>query len=524
MKKPKILFCSSEVSPYSKTGGLADVAGVLPQALQELGCDVRIFTPLYRCVRDRVDSLDLLSQNIPIPVGIHNYHVHLRESRTASGIPLYFLEKDEFFDRTHLYGTPVRGDYEDNAERFVAFCRAVYPLCTELDWYPEIFHLHDWQAALVSAYLAGERHNNPNLTSSGTVFTIHNLAYQGVFPGDHFSLTGLPPGMMSIQGMEFWGNCNFLKAGLVYSDFLTTVSSQYSKEIQRPEYGSGLDGVLRERSRTLAGIINGVDYNVWNPETDPMIPANFNAGDLSGKRTCKEALISELGLPRERIDMPLFGMIGRLDEQKGFDLVSEIIEDLMELPISLVILGVGDAKIEEGLLKTAGLYPDKLRVLLQFDEQLAHRIEAGADIFLMPSRFEPCGLNQLYSLRYGTIPVVHATGGLYDSVDDVHKNPDSGTGFKFYAYKASGFFAAIRLALEFHENKDKWLALQLRAFAQDFSWNRSAQEYLKIYRRIIAARSSSGSEIKKQSAAGGSRIYRSPLPRRKRQSSSTSSK
>ncbi len=488
MKNLRILFCSSEVSPYAKTGGLADVAGALPPALQQLGCDVRIFMPLHRVVREKVDSLSPVAEKIPIPVGIHNYHVHLWESRTSSGIPIYFMEKEEFFDRAHLYGTPLRGDYEDNAERFITFCRAVFPLCSKLGWHPDIFHIHDWQTALVAAYLDAERHNNPNFAHSGTVFTIHNLAYQGVFPAGHFSLTGLPAEALSIQGLEFWGKCNFLKGGLVFGDFLTTVSPRYSEEIQQPQFGAGLEGVLKERSRSLAGILNGVDYTAWNPERDPLIAANYSAMDPSGKQSCKEALINELGLPQDCLDMPLLGMISRLDAQKGFDLVVEILEDLMDLPLSLIILGTGDAKIEKKLQRTAKHYPDRMRALFQFNEELAHKIEAGVDMFLMPSRYEPCGLNQLYSLRYGTIPVVHATGGLYDSVIDIQQNPDSGTGFKFYNYEASEFLKTVETAFEYFMDREKWLALQKRAMTQDFSWNRSAEEYLKIYENVSKLR------------------------------------
>jgi starch synthase len=487
MSDLQILFCSPEASPYAKTGGLADVVGALPGALRQLGCDVRLFLPYYRCVRDEIPSAKPLLENLEIPVGLRKATVHIREARTSSGITVYLLEKDEYFDRSYLYGSPARGDYEDNAERFITFCRSVHPLCTLLNWFPSVFHLHDWQTALISAYHRFHWIYDPHFSRSGTLFTIHNLAYQGLFPGDHFHATHLPPEAFSTSGLEFWGHCNFLKAGLVYSDFLTTVSPRYSREIQTPEFGYGLEGVLQERHDRLSGILNGIDVDTWNPETDRLIPARFSASDMSGKKVCKEALLSELGFPEQTRDRPLLGIISRLATQKGFDLLIEILEELMSLPILLVILGTGDREIEHQLKKTGEAYPDHLKIVSQFNEVMAHRIEAAADIFLMPSRYEPCGLNQMYSLRYGTIPVVHATGGLDDSVVDVSRYPHDGTGFKFEGYTPEAFLEKIRLALNWIGRKEKWEEIQRRAMAQDFSWTRSAREYMKIYREIVRA-------------------------------------
>lgn len=484
MTRFRILFCVPEATPYAKTGGLADVTGAVPAVLQQLGCDIRIFMPLYRAARDNTESLTLLAANIPIAVGMHEYSVHLWQTVTASGMPVYFLEKDEFFDRPHLYGSPTRGDYEDNAQRFLTFCRAAHALCSHLEWFPEIFHLHDWQTALIAAFLRLQWRYEPNFAHTGTVLTIHNLAYQGLFPGSYFPLTGLPDTAFSMEGLEFWGQCNFLKAGLVYSDFLTTVSPSYSGEIQLSHGGHGLDGVLRERRNRLAGILNGVDYQVWNPATDRLIPARYEATELHGKRQCKATLLTELGFPEEAWNRPLLSMISRLATQKGFDLLSEILEDLLALPLSLVILGTGDAAIERKLRQTAVRHPDRLKLLFRFDETMAHRIEAGADLFLMPSRFEPCGLNQMYSLCYGTIPIVHATGGLNDSVVDILQHPRSGTGFKFYDYRSGPFLYVIRSALEIFQDAERWLEIQHRAMSQDFSWNRSAGEYLQVYRQV----------------------------------------
>jgi starch synthase len=486
----QILFCASEVSSFAKTGGLADVAASLPASLQKLGCDVRIFMPLYRSVREKLGSLQLLAQNIMVPVGIHDYHVHFWESRTETGIPIYFIEKDEFYDRSHLYGSPVRGDYEDNAERFIAFNRAAQQLCTALDWFPAIFHLHDWQTALVSAYCHLNWRYDPRFLKSGTIFTIHNIAYQGVFPAGFFSLMQLPPSAFSIEGIEFWGQCNFLKAGLVYSDFLTTVSPRYALEIQTKAFGFGLEGLLTERRTSLTGILNGIDTRIWDSTTDPALPANYSSEDLSGKRICKETLCARLTFPEAQRSYPLLGMISRFATQKGFDLLEEILPDLMDLPVNLVILGTGDAAIEDKLKEMENLFPDRLKLLFKFDEKLAHLIEAGVDIFLMPSRYEPCGLNQMYSLRYGTIPVVHATGGLDDSVVDVLRDTDSGTGFKFYEYEPKAFFDAIVSALDQFEHKQKWIEIQKRAMAQDFSWDRSAREYIQVYEKVLTKKRS----------------------------------
>ena len=488
MKNLSILFCASEVAPYAKTGGLADVTEALPAALSALGCDVRIFMPLHRCVRNWIKTPTVHSETAPISVGIHDYHISYVETRTVSGLPLYLLEKDEFYDRSFLYGTPGSGDYDDNAERFITFCRAIRPLCLQLNWFPSIIHLHDWQTGLAAAYHHHYWRHDPNFAHSGTVFTIHNLAYQGLFPGKYFSLTNLPAEAFSLDGIEFWGNCNFLKAGLVYSDFLTTVSPRYSQEIQDSEYGCGLHGVLHERNDFLSGILNGIDQVVWNPVTDSFIPTNYSSSRLSGKRQCKEALLSELGFSREQVDVPLLGMIGRLATQKGFQLLDEILDELMNCPALLVILGSGDSEIGAMVRAMAVRYPEQIKIRVEFNEPLAHRIEAGADIFLMPSSYEPCGLNQMYSLRYGTIPIVHATGGLDDSVVDVRKEPRQGTGYKFYIYEASAFVETIKSALELFQNKPKWIDLQRRAMAQDFSWERSAAQYLDVYERVLKTR------------------------------------
>jgi len=464
----------------------------LPESLYKLGCDVRIFMPLYRSVFKRRPALDPVAQNIIIPIGVHDYHIYLWESRTESGIPIYFLEKDEFFDRSYLYRSPTRGDYEDNAERFIALSLAVRPLCDAIGWYPSILHLHDWQTGLTAAYFQMHWRFDPKLGRSGTVFTVHNVAYQGVFPGGFFSLTNLPPSAWSLNGIEFWGQCNFMKAGLAYSDFITTVSPRYAQEITTKQFGFGLEGILEGRKNCLRGILNGIDTNTWDPQTDPFLPHNFSAEALAGKDACKEVLCKKMGFLEKTCNLPLLAMIGRLAAQKGFDMFAQILPDLMKLPVNLVILGTGDAAIEKNILDTEKLYPGRLKLLSRFDEEMAHLIEAGADIFLMPSRYEPCGLSQMYSLRYGTIPVVHATGGLDNSVTDVLLHPESGTGFKFYNYEPKAFLETIKSALELIKDPIEWVQIQKRAMAQDFSWHRSARQYIEVYEEVLSSKKGPG--------------------------------
>ncbi|MDR3569817.1 MAG: glycogen synthase GlgA [Syntrophobacteraceae bacterium] len=484
----QILFCTSEASPFAKTGGLADVAGSLPEALHKLGCDVRIFMPLYRCAREMAPDLLPLGNGRTLRIGPHDYHVHFWQSSTPSGIPVYFLEKDEFFDRAGLYGSPLRGDYEDNAERFIAFSQSVRHLCEAAGWFPSIFHLHDWQTGLVAPYFKTNWRHDPRFARSATVFTIHNIAYQGVFPAGFFPLLNLPPTTWSFQGVEFWGQCNLLKAGIVYSDFVTTVSPRYAAEITTSDFGFGLEGVLKEREKSLRGILNGIDTDIWDPGADSLLPANYTAEDLSGKKTCKLALCRQAGFSESSFHFPMLGMIGRLAAQKGFDLLEKILPDLMKLPVNLAILGSGDASIEQSLQAMEKLFPDRLKLTNRYDEQMAHLIEAGSDIFLMPSRYEPCGLNQMYSLRYGTIPVVFATGGLENSVRDVFLHPDSGTGFKFTRYEPQAFLEKIESALEFFKDLRKWQEIQKRAMARDFSWAMSAKRYLAVYDKVWGKR------------------------------------
>lgn len=481
-----VLFCASEAVPFAQTGGLGEVVTALADALHGLGCDSRILLPFYRETRDRIQTVSPLAENIPLPIGERTVTGHLWETKSAAGTPVYLLEKDEFFDRSHLYGNPRRGDYEDSPERFTALTRAVHALCTSLDWAPRVLHLHDWQSALAAAYLHFFWRHEERFAATRCLFTIHNLGYQGLFPAPAFRLTGLPRDAFTMHGLEFWGQCNLLKAGIKYADRLNTVSPQYSLEIQTPAFGFGLDQDLQARRRDLSGILNGIAEETWNPATDPQLKTTFDADHLNGKRLCKLALLKELGFGRKSQGRPLLAMIGRLAAQKGLDLLLEILPDLLSRPLSLVLLGSGDPALEQTLLKEAAAHPEQLKVVIGFDDPLAHRIEAGADFFLMPSRYEPCGLNQMYSLRYGTIPVVHAVGGLDDSVRDLNRDPEQGNGFKFYRYASADFLAAVESALAFYGNSARRREVRRRAMRQDFSWRRSAQQYLDLYREMTA--------------------------------------
>ncbi|PIU32171.1 MAG: glycogen synthase GlgA [Syntrophobacteraceae bacterium CG07_land_8_20_14_0_80_61_8] len=481
-----VLFCASEAVPFAQTGGLGDVVTALTDALRGLGCDSRILLPFYRETRDRIQAASPLAENIPLQIGDRTVTGHFWETKTAAGTPVYLLEKDEFFDRSHLYGNPRRGDYEDSPERFTALSRAVHALCTSLDWAPRVLHLHDWQSALGAAYLRFFWRQEKRFAATRCLFTIHNLGYQGLFPAPAFRLTGLPWEAFTMHGLEFWGQCNLLKAGIKYADRLNTVSPKYSLEIQTPEFGFGLDQDLYARRPDLSGILNGIADDVWNPATDPHLKAPFDADHLNGKWLCKLALLKELGFGNAARGRPLLAMVGRLAAQKGLDLLLEILPDLLSRPLSMVILGSGDPALQQQLRSAATAHPEQIKVVIGFDDPLAHRIEAGADFFLMPSRYEPCGLNQMYSLRYGTLPVVHAVGGLDDSVRDLDRDPDQGTGFKFYRYASADFLAAIDAALTLYGNPTARRDLRKRAMRQDFSWQRSARRYLDLYQEMTA--------------------------------------
>jgi starch synthase len=478
-----VMFVSPEAVPFAKTGGLADVAGALPIALSKLGMQVCLLMPLYGVIRQGNFNLTkaLADLEVHFDFATLKFDVYSTE---IDGVTFYLVEREEFFDRRQLYGTP-KGDYFDNFERYTFLAKAVRPVCQALGLKPDIIHCHDWQSALVPVYLREKWQSEEVFAQTATVFTIHNLAYQGLFGKEKYHLLDLDSSLFGINGLEFYDKINFLKGGILWSDAVTTVSRQYSEEIQTPEFGCGLEGVLRARADVLTGIVNGIDYSIWDPNTDKLIAASYSPADMSGKEKNKLALMSEYQLNPKLKGAPLLGMVSRLADQKGFDLLAAILPELMAENLSLVILGTGDEKYHQLLSEAAAKYQGRLGLKIAFDNKIAHLIEAGADMFLMPSYYEPCGLNQIYSLKYGTIPVVRATGGLVDTITPVDTKQKTGTGFRFEAYTPEAFLACIREACQAYQNKTLWKQLMANAMNQDFSWEASAKAYETLYRQTL---------------------------------------
>ena len=488
-RKLKILLAASEIVPFAKTGGLADVAGSLPKALADLGHDVRAIMPLYRGIVPEDAAPDIVERAIPIIIeGVEYCGALRRGCYPGTDIPVYFVDFRKFFEREGIYQSGPKG-FADNLERFSFFSRFALESLRRLDWRPDIIHCNDWQTALMCAHLKTTLSDDPFFASVATVFTIHNLAFQGLCPSEQFPLTGLDEKQFDTNGLEFHGQVNLMKAGLIFADIINAVSEQYSREIQTPEFGCGLEGLLASRGDDLYGVLNGIDYDVWNPATDSLIPANYSPDDLSGKETCKRDLQARSNLPQ--INAPLFGTISRLADQKGFDLLKEIAADFLAEDVQFVLLGTGEPEYHEFFESLAAGFPEKVAVNLTFDNTLAHQIEAGADIFLMPSRFEPCGLNQLYSLKYGTLPLVRKTGGLADTIVDADApaGPDrSPNGFVFDRYDSGALLATIKRAIALYRDRDAWHKLQRTGMEQDFSWARSARRYTTLYEKAIAKR------------------------------------
>jgi starch synthase len=481
----KVLFVASEVAPFRKTGGLADVAGALPKALHRRGIDVRVVMPLYQGVR--WNELEPLEGFLDVPMYYGRGRAGVRMGTLpGSAVPIYFIEHNRYFDRPHVYGPPGEG-YTDNLERFAFLSRASLELTKAIGWVPDVAQANDWQTALVPAYLNTVEWAKP-LHGTASIFTIHNLAYQGNQErGAHF-ITGLGWEHLNPGEFEHFGDFNPLKAALWHSTMLSTVSPTYAREIQTGDFGCGLDGVLASRSADLRGILNGIDTDEWNPARDMHLPARFDADDLSGKAACKAALQKEVGLP-VRTDVPVFGVVSRLTSQKGLDLLAHALDRLLSWDLQLVLLGSGDGDAEHFFGVMSERRPDKFRARLGFDNGLSHRIEAGSDFFLMPSRFEPCGLNQMYSLRYATLPVVRATGGLADTVENYDEATGGGTGFVFRDLTADSLANTVGWALStFHDRPDHMAKLRRRAMAQDFSWERAAAAYEQLYRDAYARR------------------------------------
>ncbi len=476
-----ILLASSEVFPYSKTGGLADMVGALSKALAADGHSVTAVTPLYRGIREKHKGLRQTDLAITLPLGALSVSASVWKAEPAPGLTLLFVDQPDFFDRPALYGEGGK-DYPDNAARFVFFSKAVAHLARVAKTPPEIVHVHDWQVGLVPLFIRYGERNGTWDELPASVITIHNLAYQGVFPPWDYGLTNLPWDYYSPQGLEFYNQMNCLKAGIVFSDMITTVSPRYAREIMTEQYGCGLDGVLRSRQERLAGILNGVDYSEWNTDKNPLLNFQYSADDFSGKAQQKLALQREMGLPVDG-DTPLFGTVSRLADQKGVDIAIASLEEMLAAPMQFILLGSGDPTFERSFKQLQQRYPDKVAVKIGYDHGLSHRIEAGCDFFLMPSRFEPCGLNQMYSLRYGTIPIVRVTGGLDDSVTDITENPEHADGIKFYEYSSRALTKAIRKALVLFENRELLDHYRRNGMHVDYSWEHTTHEYEAVFRR-----------------------------------------
>ncbi len=485
----KILLVTPEAVPFAKTGGLADVAGALPRELARMGHDVRVVLPRYRAIDGAAHGFKLWTE-VQVPTLSGPLLASLEETRLFEGrVQALAVRYDPYFDREGLY-QEAGVDYPDNLERFAFFCRAVMELLSVLkassDWSPDILHAHDWQTALCPIYMRTLYAAHPTVAEMRSLFTVHNLGYQGIFPASEYPKTGLGPGLFTPSALEFFGSCNLLKGALIFADLLNTVSPTYSREIQTTEFGFGLEGVIKERGDRWEGVVNGIDTDTWDPATDPHLPARYTADDLSGKTECKQALQREMKLPVRA--GPILGVVSRLDFQKGLDLVAEILPELMMLDVQVVLLGTGDPSAEESFRSLQAKYPKKIGLRIGFDEGLAHRIEAGSDLFLMPSRYEPCGLSQMYSLRYGTVPIVRRTGGLADTV--VGYSPraiseERATGFFFGEATPESLLTTALLALRIYRDKPEWRTLMLAGMRTDVSWTRSAKSYETLYRRLL---------------------------------------
>jgi starch synthase len=480
----RILFVASEGLPFSKTGGLADVIEGLPQALVSLGHEVAVVLPRYRGTKAAVTVVP----SVTIPIGTRLRFPGVADGTMVSGVRYFFVDDPAYFDREGLYGGRG-GDYPDNAERYSEFCRTTIEIA-KLVWPPDVLHCHDWQTALVPLLIRTSYGDDPAVKDIPVVFTIHNMGYHGQFGREVLERAGIPPATFHPGGIEFYGNVNLLKGGLVYSDYLTTVSRKYAQEIQTPEFGYGLDGVVRGRADRLVGILNGVDYKLWNPEKDKLIAMKYSARDLGGKQACKQDLLASFELPPENLTRPVIGIVARFADQKGFDLIAERAHELMQEDLVLVVLGTGDRRYEDLFRALAKAYPGRVGVKIAYDEPIAHKIESGADMFLMPSRYEPCGLNQIYSLKYGTVPIVRATGGLDDTIETFDVEQGTGTGFKFVEYSGAALLQCVRQALQFFSDERIWKRIQLNGMAKDFSWKASAAEYVKLYSLACALRGS----------------------------------
>jgi starch synthase len=479
----KIVFVASESVPYSKTGGLADVVGALPKALAALGYEVEVFLPRYKITKP--GSLVPGARSLTVPLSGGFKFASIQVASEASGVRTYLMDCPELFDRDQLYMDNGK-DYPDNAERFAAFSMAALEFTKRSSTPPAVIHCHDWQSALAPVYLRSLYKEDPFYKNTSVLFTIHNIGYQGLFPPEIMPEISINQNLFRIEGLEYYGKVNLLKGGIVFSDFVSTVSQKYAQEIQTDEFGHGLEGVLRSRSDHLVGILNGVDYEDWNPATDKLIPANYNPEDVHGKEICKKLLLQKLGAPNPDMDRPVLGIVSRFVRQKGFDLIAQVADELMREDLYIVALGTGEPEYEELFRSLAEKYPAKFLVKVAYDNTLAHQIEAGVDMFLMPSRYEPCGLNQIYSMKYGTVPVVRATGGLDDTV--LPFDGEKGTGFRFRQYSPVALLACLQRAVATFRDRDAWSKLQQNCMREDFSWTQSAKKYASLYENLYRNR------------------------------------
>ena len=492
-KKFKILFVTSEVVPFVKTGGLADVSAALPQMLAELGHEVRIVVPKYGAVDDRKFKIHevVRLKDIQIKIGDKEVIFSLKSCFLPGQkvrVQIYFLDNQEYFgSRNSLYVDPMTGEsYKDNDERFILLNRAVFELILKLGWIPDIIHCNDWQCGLIPAYLKTVYQNEENFDKFKTLFTIHNLAYQGEFSKTSFKKTGLPDSLNSPKGILQKSKLNFMKSGLLYADVINTVSETYANEIRTDnKLGEGLKDVLSKRKNDLYGIINGIDTKVWNPEKDKHLPKKYSIKNVEQKSVNKQALTEKFGFEYKE-DVPVLGLVSRLYDSKGLDLIQKIFPQLIKLDIQMILLGTGDKKYHTFFDKMSHQYRDKFACYLGFNDDLAHLIEGGSDIFLMPSKYEPCGLNQMYSLKYGTVPIVRETGGLADTVKKFDEKSGSGNGFVFKNYTTKDLMAEIKRALKVYKNKQQWMNIVRNGMKSDFSWNSSAKKYLELYKTILS--------------------------------------
>ncbi len=462
------------------------MAGSLPGALKRLGINVSVGLPLYRSVREGSFQRQIVFRGLEVPLAGQRLVGNVHATETEDGVPVYFFEREDLFDRPNLYRT-AEGDYYDNLERFAFFSRAALLFARGTGIGFDVIHCHDWQTGLVPAYLSTLFRTDPFFSSTVTLFTIHNVGYQGLFARDKLSVCGLPPETYHPEGLEYWGAISLLKAGIIYSDAVTTVSPTYSREIQTSEFGLGMEGILRNKSAALHGILNGADYSVWHPATDPHIASNYDSDHLSEKIVNKAALLKETGLDSAFLERPVLGITTRLSHQKGCDLLIPILDALARMKVGLVILGEGEERYETGLREAAEKYRGTFSVTIGFDEALAHRIMAGVDLFLVPSLYEPCGLTQMYALKYGTVPVVRATGGLEDTIEDFDPQTETGNGFKFGPYDAKALLSSLQRAVDLWTDQETWEILMRNGMAADFSWKRSAERYLDLYQSLVGA-------------------------------------